>query len=220
MQTSPQQTDCFKADLTEFLKKVVLHASWHARWLNTLSFLEHIGSRKLLKSQNSQKITFTLLQHISEEARHALFFKSLIKKVYDKPGFCSDFANEYLLTGPAAEDYFQNLDHKAQEELQRNPDMPLQKFLNYLYTTWMIEERACFVYKIYNQILQNKKMNFNLNFVLQEEDHHLKTVIHILQTKDPSFENRKTKLFQYEAVQFSELLKGWLNLVKSGALPR
>ncbi len=193
-----------RKELISFLNRVVENKSLHTRWLNTLAFMEHIGSRKIIKSQNSAKLDLTLLQHISEEARHAFYFKNLAHKL--SPADCSNFEESYLIKGSDSENYFQSIDHKVEEALS---DFALKKTLNYLYTTWIIEERAVMLYQIYNQILKSRSFPFNLNFVLQEEDHHLKTVIQIIRKKDPDFKKRADWLFEYEREQFTKVVKEW-----------
>ena len=209
--------------MESLLRKIVSNSKNHAMWLNTLAFLEHIGSRKILKSQNSYTLNKTLLQHISEEARHALFFKKLACQVNAKA--CLTFELQYLLAGKAAENYFQAIDHKAEEDLQNRNDNSLKQvqklncnidnivtqnnqssLLNYLYTTWMIEERAVKVYQLYNRILNEQSFPFNLNFVLNEEDQHLNMVINILKKTDSDFKNRTQRLFNYEEAEFNALV--------------
>ena len=58
-------------ELVTFLRQVMSCDQTHAKWLNTLAYLEHIGSRKIIKSQNSLRLDLHMLQHIAEEARHA-----------------------------------------------------------------------------------------------------------------------------------------------------
>ena len=196
--------------LYPLLKCIVQNKPIHVRWLNTLAFLEHIGSRKIIKSQNSVTLNRTLLQHISEEARHALYFKNLAYRL--SPGDCPTFEEQYLLKGEMAENYFQNIDHQAEQELSQSNDFTV---LNYLYTTWMIEERAVMVYELYNTILKSKSCPFNLDFILQEENHHLKTVTQIIQKKDTDFKERTKRLFQYERSQFIFLIQEWQSELSS-----
>ncbi len=196
-----------------FLRLIVQNKQKHAQWLNTLAFLEHIGSRKIIKSQDSTKLNFTVLQHISEEARHAFYFKKLACQVSKED--CPDFQEQYLIKGSLSENYFQSLDRKTAEELskQKNLEVKDKSMLNYLYTTWLIEERAIMLYNIYNDILKFHKAPFNLNMILHEEDHHLKTIMNILQTKDKDFKARANVLFQYEQKQFEHLLQEWMTVV-------
>ncbi|MDE0118509.1 MAG: hypothetical protein OXM55_00685 [Bdellovibrionales bacterium] len=205
MPLSPEKEIDIKKDLLSFLKAVVQDKRQHTHWLNTLAFMEHIGSRKIIKSQDSTKLDHFVLQHISEEARHAFYFKNLAHKL--SPSDCPTFEDIYLIKGSASEDYFQAIDHKAEKNLT---DSPSKNILNYLYTTWLIEERALMLYELYNQVLKSNKLPFNLNAILREEDHHLKTVIQIIQKKDLDFKERATRLFDYEKEAFSSLVKEWL----------
>jgi rubrerythrin len=78
----------------------------------------------------------------------------------------------------------------------------------------MIEERAVVLYELYNQILKANNMPFNLNFILREEDHHLKMVIQIIQKKDPDFKDRAVCLFKYEGDAFTSLVNEWLTVLQ------
>ena len=135
--------------LYDLLKAIVAKPQFHARWLNTISYLEHLGSRKLMKSLDSQKLDLELLQHIAEEARHAYFFKKMLESQF--PGVCPTFDRQYLLAGEKAHRYFQNLDHFVDQ--QHDPD---SKHLVYRYVTLAIEIRALDVYQIYQRILKEK----------------------------------------------------------------
>ena len=204
-----------KEKLELFLRLIVQNKQKHAQWLNTLAFLEHIGSRKIIKSQNSATLSFTVLQHISEEARHAFYFKKLARQVSKES--CPDFQEQYLIKGSLSEDYFQSLDRKTAEELskQKNLKEKERAILNYLYTTWLIEERAIMLYNIYNDTLKLHQFPFNLNMILHEEDHHLKEMISAVQAKDKNFKERASVLFQYEQKQFDQLLQKWMPVVSS-----
>ncbi len=205
MPLSLEKETSIRKDLLSFLQNIVQDKKRHTYWLNTLAFMEHIGSRKIIKSQDSTKLDHFILQHISEEARHAFYFKHLAHKL--SPVDCPTFEDIYLIKGSASEDYFQAIDHKAEEDLT---NVPSKNILNYFYTTWLIEERALMLYELYNQVLKSNKLSFNLNAILREEDHHLKTVIQMIQKKDPDFKERATRLFDYERMAFSSLVKEWL----------
>ena len=204
MNPPSEKENKIEKELQSFLKKIVLNKKLHTYWLNTLSFMEYIGSRKIIKSQDAATLDRTLLQHISEEARHAFYFKNMAHKL--SPADCPNFEEAYMIKGTSSEDYFQSIDHKAEEELSHSP---YKAVLNYLYTTWMIEERAVILYEIYNQILKSHQMPFNLNMILYEEDHHLKTVVQMIQQKDPNFKERANRLFEYEKIRFLWLIKEW-----------
>ena len=57
------------------LDRVVVEPRLHARFVNTLSRLEYVGVRKILKSRRSERLDIDGLQHILDEAVHALRLK-------------------------------------------------------------------------------------------------------------------------------------------------
>ena len=192
-----------KLKLKAFLECVTQNKQKHSHWLNTLAFLEYIGCRKIIKSQNSADLDLTLIAHISEEARHAFHFKKLAHKV--SPADVPNFKEKHTLKGSLAEDYFQAIDHKAEEERFIN----WKATLNYLYTTWLIEERAIMVYNIYNDILKTRAFPFHLDFILQEEAGHLKATVQLIHKQDPDVKERAGRLFGFEQKQFTLLLNAW-----------
>ena len=71
----------------------------HARFLNMLSLMEHIGSRKIMATQSNAALANDTLKHLAEEARHAYFFKRAAEKLARKP---LDYSTEETLAGPFA----------------------------------------------------------------------------------------------------------------------
>ena len=178
------------------LNKIVSHPLLHSQFLNTLSFLEYIGTRKIIKSQPSDYFNSELLEHLNEESRHSLFFKKLAQK---QSGFSMGFQPKELLLKKESENYFQRLDQKA-KELSSNP------FFNYLYTTWAIETRALYLYSLYDKVLKEHSFSFSLRFVLKEEEEHLKYVEESGVNKNPS---HKKSLKDFEEKEFSLLISCW-----------
>ena len=185
-------------ELQLILEEIVSYRALHGRWLNTLSFLEYIGTRKILKSLPADILDEILLSHISEEAFHSLFFKKLARKVTQNN---YSFREEELLLPEKCEDYFQNLDKKAESLSGGN------KVLNYLYTTWIVETRAVNVYSLYNQILQAKRFPFTLNPILKDEEKHLKQVKNLIEKMDSRYEAHFQELMAFERKEFTSLLK-------------
>lgn len=60
----------------ECLTALVKQPTLHARFLNTLSLLEFIGARKIMKSQEEDSVTPAVLAHATEEIRHAQVLKN------------------------------------------------------------------------------------------------------------------------------------------------
>ena len=190
------QNQNLKKQTLTLLNKIVSQPLLHSRFLNTLSFLEYIGTRKIIKSQSSNYFNSELLEHLNEEARHSLFFKKLAQK---QAGHPLGFRAEELLLKKESENYFQKLDQKA-KELSSNP------FFNYLYTTWAIETRALYLYSLYDKILKDHSFPFSLRFVLKEEEEHLKYVEESGVNKNPS---HKKSLKDFEEKEFSQLISCW-----------
>ncbi len=184
--------------LIKILEKIVSNKDLHSYWLNTLSFLEYIGTRKMLKSLPAPILNETLLEHINEESRHSLFFKRLARKMSGKN---LSFHNHEMLCPKKTENYFQQVDQEAKKISQSNTT------LNYLYTTYIVESRATSVYSIYNKILENKSFSFTVNPILKEEEKHLETVIYSIRKLDPFSEQNFEELKEYEHQVYFTLLR-------------
>ena len=149
-----------------------------------------------------------ILEHISEETRHAYFFKKLSHKVL--PGACPSYRESELLAGKESEKYFQFLDHMVTKEL----GMSMNR-LNYIYVTWLIEERAVRVYKLYSQIMRKEGHDFQLQSILNEEGHHLQEMRFLIQKLDSKQASARQKLFaEKEEMEYEHLLKYWVDAIR------
>ena len=72
-----QANKCYEAPVRTYLDDVIKDRAAHAKFMNMLSMLEHMGSRKSMVSQMHKGDTLSedTLKHLAEEARHAYFFK-------------------------------------------------------------------------------------------------------------------------------------------------
>ena len=57
------------------LDRIVPDARLHARFVNTLARMEYVGVRKILKSRRAERLDLDGIQHILDEAVHALRLK-------------------------------------------------------------------------------------------------------------------------------------------------
>ena len=180
--------------LDEVLAQVVIDVDLHARWLNTFSYLEYIGFRKIVKSQS--RVTLETLHHASEECRHALLLKRLAIKI-GGPSFAS-YETRRLLCAEKAEAYFQTLDSTCAHNLYHGTE------LTYLYVTWLVEHRALDVYRRYQ--LASPAVARQLTALLGEEERHLLTVASRLQILDTDFRRRSLKLMRIETRLYQDFL--------------
>ena len=91
-----------------WLAGVVRQPGVHARFVNTLSLLEHIGSVKIARTQSGESITEEILQHLAEETRHAQVLKRIARAIDFE--VAADYTDPRLLVGAAARGYFARLD--------------------------------------------------------------------------------------------------------------
>ncbi len=176
-----------EAKLLDLLNRIADDRAVHARWLNTLSFLEFMGTRKIARSMHGRRADRLALKHLAEEARHAHFFKRSIERI--APELDPGFALPELLAGFSAARYFHGLDAMVNRELaDENPAVAPE--LCYLYVTTLIEERAGWIYPAYDAVLGERELPVRLGGVILEEEQHLADMYGALQRLDVRCEER------------------------------
>jgi hypothetical protein len=185
--------------LESLIGAVVADPALHARWLNTFSYLEYVGFRKIVKSQRAEVLTAAILGHACEEGRHALGLKKLAIKLGGAQ--FDSYAPDVLLCGEEAEAYFQDLD-KACDEAFADRSKQERAKLSYGYVTWLVERRALDVYGIYKQALGDSEIARKLGSLLAEETKHLADVEALLRAGDPEFSTRSKEFEAVEAAPY------------------
>src|SRR5271170_3629580 len=71
----------FAAITKLLLTAIVASDELHAKWLNTLSFLENCGARKISACEHPTLVKEEMLKHAAEEFRHAHHLKKQIAKI-------------------------------------------------------------------------------------------------------------------------------------------
>ena len=160
--------------LTNLMLRIVSDTDLHARWLNTMSYLEYIGFRKIIKSQDASNMSQQTLQHANEEGRHALLLKNICLKV-GGPRYDSYHPSK-LLKGIEAEIYIQSVDAEAEALLSTVTSGQELSRLTYLAVTWLVEMRALEVYGAYTEALRVNGLSSPLASLLKEEERHLEDV--------------------------------------------
>jgi hypothetical protein len=175
--------------LEALLDRIIPHPALHARFVNTLSRLEYIGVRKMLKSRRAETLDLDGLQHLLDEAVHALRLKKAATALAaDGAAQVTTFSDADTLAGAAGEDYFQAIDQRAEEALATRGDTEGRKEAlaraeaNYLLTSAAIEVRAQAFYPIYEQRLRAHGAPFSVAAITRDEDRHLQEMSERLQT--------------------------------------
>ena len=192
-------------DMKPFYRELRKNPIAHAHLLNTFSYLEYIGFRKIVKSQEESELSLEVLSHASEEARHAL----MLKKMAIRLGVTSveTYHEKEMLCGSDARAYFQKLDHYVSDQLQPIFNADVAARLTYLYVTWLIEVRALAVYADYTKVLSETGHSSPLGTLMAEEDRHLEFVTEFLTRYDEQFLPRSVDLKKYEAALFGEFFQ-------------
>lgn len=193
----------------EVLRRLIASPRMHARWLNTLSLLEYMGCRKMLKALPAATIDLELLRHIREEARHASLFKQWSIKV--DADACPTYDEAYLLCGTAARRYFQQLDAAVAAHVVECSEGVQHPLVPYLCMTTLVEVRATQVYGLHEAQLSAASLGFSLAAVLNDEQRHLQAMYGALATMGFDWQRHAAAL---QAIE-QHLVSAWLDEVEN-----
>lgn len=155
-----------EAPFSAFLQAVIADAPAHVRFLNLLSLLEHIGSRKIMLSQMKGILTQDILKHLAEETRHAFFFKREAEKLAGHG--LEGYSDAETLAAGAGRFYFGRLDSGLTRPLG-----DVHAETGYLWVSLVIELRAIWVYRLYQTAVTQAGYPLPLKGIIAEEDKHL-----------------------------------------------
>jgi hypothetical protein len=184
---------------TSLLERIVAEPRRHARMLNTLSLLEHMGSHKIMATQHSAAIDQATLKHVAEEAHHAYFMKRQAEKTAER---ALEFVAGDLLAPASARMYFQRLEAATVRALgpQRGSRAA------YLYMSMIVEFRALWFYRLYERELKRARHAMSLKRVLGEEQAHLGDMAERLQVSHELDDVRTAEVLAAERTLYSRLL--------------
>lgn len=162
----------FAKQTEQLLTAIVASNELHAKWLNTLSFLENCGAGKIAACEHPTLVKEEMLKHAAEEFRHAHHLKRQIERVSSNS--MNTYALSFMLGGPATLHYLTALDLKASRYLKA---LGLSKHsikeAAYLLVTYAIELRAEELYPIYDRVLRKASSRVAVKSILLEEKEHL-----------------------------------------------
>lgn len=186
-----------EAPVRAFLGRLVEDPQSHAKFLNMLSMLEHMGSRKIMVSQmnRTQEMDQDTLQHLAEEARHAYFFKRHAERVNGGP--MKGWVDENTMCRVPALMYFGRMDAGISKQVGDDKA--------YGWVSLIIELRACWLYRIYNEVVEEAGVHLPLKGLIAEEDGHLEEMFEMC--GDDA--GRIKELSAYETTLFEKL---WIAL--------
>ncbi|BAE81066.1 hypothetical protein CF0294 [Chlamydia felis Fe/C-56] len=155
------------------LKHIVLRDDLHSKWINTLSFLENCGAKKISASEHPTQVKREVLKHAAEEFRHAFYLKTQISRISDQPFL--DYSLNRMLGSYGIKYYLHLLDLRTCKVLQNQYHLSGQtlKTTAYVLVTSAIEMRAAELYPIYHNILKKSGSAITIKSIILEEQEHL-----------------------------------------------
>lgn len=164
-------------ELKAVIDKIVSSSELHAKWLNSLSMMENTGARKISASENDLLVDEIVLKHAAEEARHAYYLKSQIKKT----GFqgCKTYQMNELLAPIQSFQYLHALDTSISRYLKETLSFSGSqlRYAAYLLVTYAIEVRADELYPVYEDVLKAHESKISVRMIVVEEKGHLEEMI-------------------------------------------
>jgi hypothetical protein len=203
------QNESLVAPVRARLASLCRDPSQHARFLNMLSLLEHIGSRKIMMSRAMAGSGHDVLKHLAEETRHAFFFKRAAEKLARRP---LDYSAANTMAGSSAQFYMDRLDAEIARVLASAPSV-----LPYLYMSLVVEFRAVWTYGLYQAVLTKENAGVTLKSILAEEELHLSGMLVRLKHMDSNVAARIALFSEFEQVRFRCL---WSRIEEETLNPR
>ena len=185
------------------LQQFVAHQPTHARFMNTLSMLEHLGSHKIMATQRGKTIDQPTLKHLADETRHAFFFKRHADR---EAGRTLDYEHEDMVAASSARRYF----HRLEAEIARAFGADAHPRAVYLTMSMIVEFRAVWGYRLYQAALEKADHRVSLKSVLAEERGHLADMAERLQGLAAFDHGRIRSLISIEQRLYQKLLASFV----------
>ncbi|HMI03214.1 MAG TPA: hypothetical protein VK541_12065 [Pedobacter sp.] len=198
-------------NIKPILENIVNDNTLHAKWLNTLSYMENAGAKKISASEHKENVNLIILKHAAEEHRHAYYLKKQLDKL--EGGLCKTYTNDELLTPNHTKFYLNALDVAVCRYLKRHFNLSGYelKFAAYLFVTYAIEVRADELYPVYQDVLTSAGSRVTVKSIILEEEGHLEEMLNQLKTFSPDWEKHAEIVIKIEQEMFEDWI---LNLSK------
>ncbi|HTN00165.1 MAG TPA: hypothetical protein VL088_15520 [Pedobacter sp.] len=194
--------------LNTLLSSIVKDHTLHSKWLNTLSFMENAGARKISAAEHKEEVTLLILKHAAEEHRHAYYLKKQLAKLDDT--LCRTYQSSELLAPNHTRFYLNTLDIQVCRYLKNHFNLSGAdlKFAAYLFVTYAIEVRADELYPIYQEVLTENESKVTVKSIILEEEGHLEEMLNQLKEFSPDWEKHAQKIINIEQAMFEDWMRG------------
>ena len=194
--------------LTSILENIVSDNLLHSKWLNTLSYMENAGAKKISASEHKEEVTLLILKHAAEEHRHAYYLKKQLAKLDEN--VCKTYTNAELLAPNHTKYYLNTLDVLVCRYIKNHFNLSGYdlKFAAYLFVTYAIEVRADELYPIYQDVLSAKQSKVTVKSIILEEEGHLEEMLNQLREFSPDWEKHAQEIIKIEQHMFNDWMIG------------
>lgn len=195
--------------MREILDKIVSNDELHKKWLNTLSFMENAGARKISDCEDPLTVDIIQLKHAAEEHRHAYYLKKQITKL--GVADCLHYQPSELLAPIETKQYLHNLDIKCSRYLKEQFNLKGKdlRHASYLFVTYAIEVRADLLYPVYQDVLTGHQSRVMVKSIILEEEGHLEEMTAMLGRFNPDWQQYAGYVVAIETRLFGE----WINAI-------
>ncbi|MFP5081902.1 hypothetical protein [Pedobacter sp. JCM 36344] len=193
--------------LKSILETIVNDNVLHSKWLNTLSFMENAGAKKISASEHKEDVNLVILKHAAEEHRHAYYLKKQLEKL--EGGLCKTYKSHELLTPNYTRFYLNALDIAVCRYLKQEFGLSGfdLKFAAYLFVTYAIEVRADELYPVYQEVLTQANSRVTVKSIILEEEGHLEEMLNQLKAFSTDWEHHAEIVVKIE----QEMFNNWIN---------
>ncbi|RZK48560.1 MAG: hypothetical protein EOO99_09570 [Pedobacter sp.] len=194
--------------LPDILVRIIDEPSLHSKWLNTLSFMENAGAKKISACEHPEFVDIIVLKHAAEEHRHAYYLKKQISKI---EGYaCPTYTLVELIAPNQTRHYLNSLDIAACRYLKEVFQLTGAelKYAAYLFVTYAIEVRADVLYPIYQQALSEAQSRVTVKSIILEEEGHLEEMIAQLERFSEIWQKHADNIVYMEQKLFNEWIAG------------
>ena len=194
--------------IASILENIVNDNLLHSKWLNTLSYMENAGAKKISASEHKEEVTLLILKHAAEEHRHAYYLKKQLAKLDEN--ICKTYTNAELLAPNHTKYYLNTLDVLVCRYLKNYFKLSGYdlKFAAYLFVTYAIEVRADELYPIYQDVLSAKQSRVTVKSIILEEEGHLEEMLNQLREFSDDWEKHANEIIKIEQQMFTDWMAG------------
>src|SRR4030095_2309111 len=157
------------SSLTPFLEDIFASAGRHYHWLKSLSYLEFIGYRKMVKAVPFAEVNHGVYHHLSDEIQHSFMLRELAEKISEGSSLSPESLSSITRI---AEDYFQTIDEKTDQTVRETLGVE-NPYLCYLGVSYLVEKRAMKVYPSYFAKAVSSSLKHVVQKIIKDESEHL-----------------------------------------------